>query len=188
MTPEFTVDDMTTSPPTPLVCNMTTAPDTPQERMAEYGRLFEHALVGRERTTRALTWRFVARPGVEAWVRDLSAREAACCSFLTSSVTAAGDAVTWHIAGDDEPAAQAVLDEFHQLPEHLGDGLTGLLERLRLTGLDVRSNDDGGRFDPPSSVKPRSTPPHQQVHRGRLLRTEPTSCPGTHRGCSWSRG
>lgn len=144
MTPEFTVTAMTTqSDPTPLVCDMTTAPDTPQERIAEYARLFEHALTGRERTTDAVIWRFTERAGVEAWVRDLSDREAACCPFLTYTVTAADGEVAYQIAAGDEPMMQAILDELHQLPDRIGDGLPGLLNQLNSIGLDVRANDDG---------------------------------------------
>jgi len=124
---------MTTSPsPAALGCDMTTAPDTPHDRMAEYARLFEHALAGRQRTVDAVIWRFTARAGVEAWVRDLSAREAACCPFLTYTVTAHDSEVTWQMAGDQDPMVQAILDQFHQLPENVGDGLAGLLQRLRV--------------------------------------------------------
>jgi len=33
-----------------IACDMTGAPDTPEERMAEYGRLLAAAYAGRERT------------------------------------------------------------------------------------------------------------------------------------------
>jgi hypothetical protein len=111
--------------------------------MAEYGRLFEHALAGRERTTDAVIWRFTARAGVEAWVRDLADREAACCPFLTYTVTAQDGAVTLQIAAGEDPTTQAILDEIHQLPEHIGDGLPGLLQRLDQIGLDIQASDDG---------------------------------------------
>ena len=130
---------MTPSPDRgPLICDMTTAPDSPQERMAEYGRLFEHALSGRERTSDAVIWRFTARAGVEDWVRHLAAREAACCPFFDYAVTVTDSEVTYRIAADDEPTVQGILDEFHHLPERIGDGLAGLLERLESAGLDVR--------------------------------------------------
>jgi hypothetical protein len=122
---------------------MTTAPDTPQERMAEYGRLFEHALAGRERTTDAVIWRFTARAGVEAWVRDLADREAACCPFFVYTVSEQDGQVTYQIAGDDDPIVHGILDEFHHLPERLADGLPGLLQRLHDHGLEVRARDDG---------------------------------------------
>ena len=122
---------------------MTTAPDTPQERLAEYGRLFEHALTGSDRTSNAVIWRFTARAGVEAWVRDLADREAACCPFLTYTVTEHDGEVTYQIAGDDDPMIHAILDEIHQLPGRIGDGLPGLLEQMKDIGLDVQANDDG---------------------------------------------
>lgn len=144
MSPEFTVTVMTApSNPTPLVCDMITASDTPQERMAEYGRLFEHALTGRERTNDAAILRFTARAGVEAWVRDLADREAACCPFLNYTVTEHDGEVSYKIAGADDPIVQGILDEFYQLPEHIGEGFPGLLQRLHDTGLDIQTNDDG---------------------------------------------
>ena len=144
MTPEFTVIVMTTpATPAPLVCDMTTAPDTPQQRMAEYGRLFAHAHTGSDRTSDAVIWRFTARAGVEAWVRDLADREAACCPFLTYTVTEHDGEVTYQIAGDDDPMIQAILDEIYQLPGRNGDGLPGLLNQLKEAGLDVHATDDG---------------------------------------------
>jgi hypothetical protein len=120
---------------------MTTAPDTPQQRLAEYGRLFGHALVGRERTSDAVIWRFAARAGVEAWVRDLADREAACCPFLTYTVTTNDGQVSYQIAAGADSTMQAILDEFHQLPEHIDLGLTDLLRRLDDAGLAVRIDD-----------------------------------------------
>ena len=155
MTPEFTVATMTTSSsPARLVCDMTAAPDTPHERMAEYARLFEHALAGRQRTAGAVIWRFAARAGVEAWVRDLSAREAACCPFLVYTVTAHDSEITWQVAGDQDPMVQAILDQFHQLPENIGDGLPGLLGRLHVAGLEVQTSDDGNTMTGTPTVKP----------------------------------
>lgn len=111
--------------------------------MAEYGRLFGHALTGRERTHDAAILRFTARAGVEAWVRDLAEREAACCPFFNYTVTEHDGQVSYKIGGDADPIVQSILDEFYQLPEHIGDGLTGLLQRLHDNGLDVQTNDDG---------------------------------------------
>jgi hypothetical protein len=127
---------------TPIVCDMTAAPDTPRERLAEWGRLFEHALADGERTTDGVIWRFVARPGVEEWVRDLAEREAACCRFLDFAVTADDAQVTYRITGDDDPMVQAALDEIHAVPTHIAEGIPGLLDRLRGSGLDIRTGDD----------------------------------------------
>ena len=111
--------------------------------MAEYGRLFEHALAARERTHDAAILRFTARAGVEAWVRDLADGEAACCPFFNYTVTETDGEVSYEIAGDDDPIVQGILDEVYQLPERIGDGLPGLLQRLNDHGLAVRASDDG---------------------------------------------
>ena len=122
---------------------MTTAPDTPQQRMAEYARLFEHALTRSERTSDAVIWRFIARAGVHAWVRDLADREADCCPFLAYTVTEHDGEVSYQIAGDNDPMIQTILDEIHQLPVHIGAGLPGLLQRLDTAGLTIETSDDG---------------------------------------------
>ena len=70
-------------------------PPTPRiERLAEYRRLFAHAaFLGRERTAEGIRFRFRAEPGIEEWVRDLAAREKACCAFFAFDITAEGDEV-----------------------------------------------------------------------------------------------
>jgi hypothetical protein len=131
---------------------MTTAADTPQERLAEWGRLFDHALAGRERTTDAVIWRFTAHAGVEAWARDLAEREAACCGFLTFTVTAQGGQVLYRIEGASDRMVQAALDEINDIPDHIAAGIPGLRERLRRAGFDLRTSDDGAV----TTVTPRS--------------------------------
>ncbi len=123
---------------------MTDAQDIPQERMSEYGRLFAHALTGRERTGAGLMFRFEARPGVEEWVRDLSRREAACCPFFNYiiRITGGGD-VAWLIATDGDPVAEAILDEMYRLPDVVADGFPDLLRQLDSAGLTINSSPDG---------------------------------------------
>jgi hypothetical protein len=111
----------------PIVCDMTTAPDTPAQRLAEYRRLFATALVGRDRTAAGIRFRFRAGDGarprdrdrdrVEAWVRDLAAREKACCAFFDFDVRTAGDEVHWYATVVDDDVARAVLEEFYALPD-----------------------------------------------------------------------
>lgn len=127
------------TPDAPIACDLTDAPDTPEERLAEYGRLFAHALVGRERTADAVDLRFAAKPGVAEWVADLARREAACCPFLTHQVSPDGAHILWRISTEAGPTAQAILDECHALPERVGDGFKGLLERLDARGITVVS-------------------------------------------------
>lgn len=128
-------------PSAQIACDLTDAPDTADQRIAEYGRLFRRALAGRERTADAVEFRFAARPGVAEWVTDLAKREAACCPFMSHHVTADGSHVIWRASSQAGPAAQAALDEFHGLPERFGDGFKGFLERLAVRGFTVTSPD-----------------------------------------------
>src|SRR5690242_19642724 len=102
----------------PIACDMTNAPDIPDARMLEYQRLFARAFAGRERTADGdARFRFRADEGVEAWVRDLAAREKACCALFDFTVTTEGDEVLWEAtvvdASADHEAARAILDEFY---------------------------------------------------------------------------
>jgi hypothetical protein len=137
-----------TDPPssTPaIVCDMTDAPDTPAERLAEYGRLFTAALVGRERTGDGIRFRFRADAGVENWVRDLAAREKACCGFFTFATAMHGDEVWWDASVVDDDGARAILDEFYRLPETVGEGVGEVFDRMNDRGLQVMIEEDGVR-------------------------------------------
>jgi len=121
---------------TPVVCDMSTATDTPEQRLDEYHRLFTQALVGRERTARGgVRLRLRADDGVEAWVRDLAAREKACCAFYAFEITTAGDEVVWAAEVIDDDAARAVLDEFYALTENAGESVEDLRARFTAKGL-----------------------------------------------------
>lgn len=111
---------------------MTHASDTPEERFAEYGRLFEHALLGRERTADAVELTFAAKAGVAEWVADLARREAACCPFFSHRVTFENGQVSWRLSSDAGPEARAILDELYALAEKRAADVRGLLERLAL--------------------------------------------------------
>jgi hypothetical protein len=129
--PGFTVrpmTDHTTNPP--IVCDMTDAPDTTQERLADYERLYTHHLVGRERTDAGIRFRLRADDGVEAFVRDLAAREKACCAFIDYDVARHGDDVHWDIRVVDDDIARQVLEELYQLPDTLGAGAEALFDRF----------------------------------------------------------
>lgn len=116
---------------------MTEASDTMAERFAEYGRLFPHALVGRERLANAVELVFAAKPVVGDWVADLARREAACCPFSSHRVSFDANHVTWRWSSDVGDAVAACLDELYELPARLGSGVTGMLERLEQKGVDV---------------------------------------------------
>ncbi|MDA0635788.1 hypothetical protein OUY22_20400 [Nonomuraea sp. MCN248] len=124
----------------PIVCDMSAARDTPQQRLAEYGRLFGRALTARERTAGGVRFRFRADgpdgpDGLEEWVRDLAAREKACCAFFSSEVTASAGEVVWDLTVPADEMAEAILEEFFQLPETAAAGPDEPLRRLADRGL-----------------------------------------------------
>ena len=73
-----------------------------------------------------------ADAGLEDWVRDLAAREKACCAFFGFEITHIDDEVIWDVAVIDTDAARAVLDEFYALTENASESVEGL--RARFTG------------------------------------------------------
>ena len=134
----------TTSEDTPTVaCDLSDAPDTGAERLAEYGRLFDAAYVSRSRAGDGVRWVLRADPGIEEWARDLADRENACCTFMTSTVTREGGHILWHAATVDDPTARAALDLFFGLPDQRWSSAEQMLERWRATGagLVVREGD-----------------------------------------------
>jgi len=106
--------------PPPVACDMTGATDTLAERMDEYRRLFRQSLVGRSRTPDSITFRFLAAPGVEDWVRDLARREKACCAFFDFTVGADGHEVRWEARVADDEAARQMLAGFYRLADVSG--------------------------------------------------------------------
>jgi hypothetical protein len=131
------------TPDVPIVCDMTDAPDTAVERLAEYQRLFTTVLVGRERTAERIRFRFRADEGVEDWVRDLAAREKACCPFFTFAIAAHGDEVWMDAQVIDDDLARQILDEYYRLPETVADGPAALLDRFNQQGLEIMTRDEG---------------------------------------------
>jgi hypothetical protein len=113
-------------PGTPIACDLTGAGDTAEERLAEYGRLFAHALIDRARTSDAVVFTFAAKAGVAEWVADLARREAACCPFSTYDVQLIDDRVVWRTSSQRGPVVQAFLDVFHGLPDRVDGGVEGL--------------------------------------------------------------
>jgi hypothetical protein len=106
------------TPPTPpIACDMTDAPDTPAERSAEYKRLFSGALISRERTATGIRFRFGFDADLEEWVRDLVAREKACCAFFTFTVARDGDELWWDTSVPDDDIARRMLDELYRLSD-----------------------------------------------------------------------
>lgn len=95
----------------PIVCDFTGAPDTPEERLTEYGQLFSAGLISRERTATSVILTFHGR--MASWVADLAAREAACCPFMSYLVVHGEGGVRWETSGAAE--VQPILDEYYEL-------------------------------------------------------------------------
>lgn len=134
-------------PTIPIVCDMTTAPDTTDERLAAYRRLFRDDLIGRERTEVGIRFRFRTRDGLLEEISDLAAREKACCAFFDFDVRERGPEITWDATVVDDPIARQILDEYHALPDTLDSPTADLFERFADNGLAIVT-DDGGVMRP----------------------------------------
>ena len=134
-------------PDAPIVCDMSTAQDTPDERLREYERLFETVLLRRERHAGSASFAFRADPGTREAVEELARREAACCPFLDHRVKTADSEVAWTItnsvAGDQRAAVEVYLDALHALPDHAGSDVAGLISRLAERDVHIVERADG---------------------------------------------
>lgn len=129
----------------PILCDMTNAPDTAEERLATYRALFADALVARERTVAGTRWRFRADPGIETRVRALAELEQACCAFFDFTVTLAGGEVLWDTSVPDDEIARAIHEELYNLPDSLEQESTQALhDRFAAQGLPVHIRDENG--------------------------------------------
>jgi hypothetical protein len=104
----------------PDACTLPTAQQPP--RLAEFDTLFITAVVAVETVSATHTRLRLAGPaGLAATVRDLAARETACCSFFTFTVTPA--------TGNDTDGEALDLDV--EVPAAHVDVLTALAGRAR---------------------------------------------------------
>lgn len=94
-----TLISITAAPDAPIACDLTSADGSLAERLAEYRRLFEHALLERTTTDTSATFRLADRPGVRDWLLDLVRREAGCCSFLSYDVGLEDGQIVWRVEG-----------------------------------------------------------------------------------------
>jgi hypothetical protein len=95
----------------PIACTLDGTAAT--DRAGELERLCADALVGRERTQAGARLRFRDADGVERRVRDLVAKEEACCAFMTSTVTVVGGEVLWDVSVPED--ARPLLDDWYGL-------------------------------------------------------------------------
>lgn len=136
----------------PITCDMSTARDTPDERVAEWGELFDRALLTRERRADAVVFSFRADPSRREQLEDLARREHACCPFLDYRLESVGDEVIWTttnvLSGDERASIDVFLDALHALPDHAASDLEGLLGQLADRGVNVVESSAGSeRFE-----------------------------------------
>ncbi len=91
-------------------------------------------LRSRERTDTGIRFRFGVRDGLADEVRDLAAREKACCAFFDFDVREHGDEITWDASVVDDPIARQILDEYYALPDTLDGSVADLFDRDRAIG------------------------------------------------------
>ena len=132
-----------TTQPVPIVCDMTTATDTTEERLALYRHVFGTPLTGRERTEAGIRFRFRGEEGLVDVIRYLASREKACCAFFDFDIREDGDEITWDSTVIDDPIARQILDEYYDLPDTLSEGTEALFDRFTAKGLTVVIDDDG---------------------------------------------
>ena len=125
----------------PIACDMSAARDTPDERIAEWGELFDQALLSRERRASSVVFSFRADPGRRGQLESLARREHACCPFLDFRLETIGDELIWTTAnvvtGDERASIDVFLDALHDLPDHAVSDMEGLLGRLAERGVNV---------------------------------------------------
>lgn len=86
-------------------------------------------------------------------MRDLAAREKACCAFFTFDITVQGDQVWMDAWVVDDDVARQILDEYYQLPESLSEGAEALFERFSGQGLQIMVRDDQGEQRPATTAE-----------------------------------
>ena len=133
----------------PVACDLSAAQDTAEERLADYQRQFDRALLRRERRGDSVVFTFCADGGTRAALHDLARGEAACCPFLDYRVETIGDNVIWTTSnprdGSERPGIDAFLDALYALPDHIGSDIDGFFGRLADAGVEVVEAGAGAR-------------------------------------------
>ncbi len=107
----------------PLVCDLRGAPDTPEQRLSAYRRVFA-ALVGREDRPGGFRFVFAADTADLALLSELVKLEGACCPFLLITLRTVGCHVQWdcHVeTAEAVPFMEALRDlpDALSVPPHL---------------------------------------------------------------------
>jgi len=86
---------------------------------------------------------FRTRPGLAEGIRDLAAREKACCAFFEFDIREHDDEITWDASVVDDPLARHILDEYYALPDTLVGSVAELFDRFAANGLEIVVGDNG---------------------------------------------
>ncbi|MEO5838113.1 MAG: MerR family transcriptional regulator [Acidimicrobiales bacterium] len=124
----------------PVVCDVSSAPDTVKQRIEAYRQLFADAFIDRQHTVAGNRFRFRADAGIEARVRRLADLEKQCCAFFDFTITLAGGEVLWDTTVIDDDVARAVLAEWFDLPETSEHGVKELRDRMVASGLQFTAD------------------------------------------------
>ena len=135
------VECMTQTNP-PIVCDMTNAPDTLDERMSEYRIVFAR-LTARERIGTGIGFRFPYDAELDARIRRLAALDKDCCPFFEFDITGDENEIRWNATVADDPIARQILDEYYELPITAAAEPAELYRCFSEAGLTVVIDDNG---------------------------------------------
>ena len=124
---------------------MTDAPDTTDERLAEYHRLFGTDLIGRERTDTGIQFRFRlrARDGLGGDPGPRRPREGVLWVLRLRNRRTRRRRDHLGRQGRRRPDARQILDEYYALPDSLSGSTIELFERFAQQGLEITIDDHG---------------------------------------------
>ncbi len=130
------------SDPAGLICDLSHAPDSPEQRLSGYRELFS-ALVGRTWWGVGFRFRFDAERVDRRLLAELVAGEQACCPFLRSTVSSRGGEVWWDVVAETD-AAGCFLDALRALPDALAeaDANAGHADAVTAAGIRIRLHDE----------------------------------------------
>lgn len=76
-------------------------------------------------------------------MRDLAAREKACCAFYDFDIAVHDGEIWWDLRVPDDPVAQQLLEDFYRLPDTISAGPAAILEQFGAPGPFVMMSDNG---------------------------------------------
>jgi len=99
-------------------------------------------LVSSRRTPHGFSWVFRDDPGFEAVLRDLAAREHACCQFLAFTISREDGHLVWEV--DGTPEAAGAVEVFYALPQTIHQDVEQLKREAERAGLPCTNDGPSG--------------------------------------------